>query len=188
MRYAAIRNFDVTNGDGNGISIFVQGCNFHCYLCFNPETWNFNGGKEWTKETEDTFIKLADREYIKRISFLGGSPLCDENIKDVYNIIVRLRERFPEKYIWVYTGFVWENIYSKEYYDNYKYTTFSRPPMDANEYRNDLLQYIDILVDGKFEYENRDPNILFRGSTNQRIIDVQKSLKSGEVILWKNNQ
>ena len=172
MRYAAIRHFDVTNGEGTGVSLFVQGCPFHCQGCFNPETWNFNSGKEWTKEVEDKFVKLAGRDYIKRISFLGGSPLCDENIKDVSLLIQRLKSEYPEKKIWVYTGYNWEDIINPKNKD----LTMSQL------YRQEILSFIDILVDGQFEYNKKDLTLAFRGSTNQRIIDVPKSLASGHII------
>ncbi len=165
MRYAAIRSFDVTNGEGNGVSLFVQGCPFHCHQCFNPETWDFNYGKEWTKEVEDKFIELAGRDYIKRISFLGGSPLCDENFADVALLIQKLKYHYPNKKVWVYTGYTWENIISSD--------------------KKEILPYIDILVDGPFKYSKRDLTLAFRGSSNQRIIDVQKSLDSGEIVLWE---
>lgn len=171
MRYAAYRNFDITNGEGVGISLFVQGCPFHCHGCFNPETWNFENGKEWTKEVENEFIRLAKRDYIKRISFLGGSPLCDKNIGDVSLLIQRLKSECPDKKIWVYTGYTWEDIINSD-------TTTEQL------YRKEILAYIDILVDGQFEYDKKDLTLSFRGSANQRIIDVQQSLKSGEIVLW----
>ena len=179
MKYAAIRTFDVTNGLGNGISLFVSGCHFHCYQCFNPETWDFNYGKEWTSETEQRFIDLAGRSYIKRISFLGGSPLCNENVGTVYHIIKQLKEAYPDKKIWVYTGYTWEAINSNITFDSMENTV-------ADQYRKDILRLIDVLVDGPFVYEERDLTLAFRGSSNQRIIDVQKSLSNKEVVLWNS--
>lgn len=172
MRYAAIRSLDVTNGEGTGVSLFVQGCPFHCYQCFNPETWSFDGGKEWTDETEERFIELAGRNYIKRISFLGGSPLCDMNVKEVSQIIKRMKRCYQNKMIWVYTGMTWEEI---------------NLPIDNKEatlIRKELLNYIDILVEGRFEYDKRDFALKFRGSSNQRIINVPKSLETGHIVLY----
>ena len=105
IHYASIRNLDISNGEGVGVALFVQGCPFnpHCYNCFNPETWNFNGGKEWTPEVEDKFIELASRPYIKRISLLGGEPLADENLDGVLHLIDRFRLSFPNKSIWIYS-------------------------------------------------------------------------------------
>lgn len=106
MRYAQIRKMDISNGEGIGISLFVQGCHFHCKNCFNQETWDFKGGKEWTPAVEEGFIKLAGKPYIKRISILGGEPLADENVKAVYDLIVHLREIYGDsKEIWLYTGY-----------------------------------------------------------------------------------
>ena len=164
MRYAAIRKFDVTNGPGNGVSLFVQGCHFHCYQCFNPETWDFNGGKEWNEQTEKKFLKLIGRNYIRRVSFLGGEPLCPENRNEITKLIIKIRKLYPDKKIWVYTGYIFEKLLVD---------------------KDSFLQYVDILVDGQFIYDKRDFNLKFRGSSNQRIIDVQKTLKSGEIILWQ---
>ena len=110
MRYSSIRKMDVSNGQGIGVSLFVQGCHFHCKGCFNPETWDFNGGKEWTKEIEDKFLSLANHEYIQRVSILGGEPLCDENIETVSALINKIRDLFPNKKIWIYSGYTWENL------------------------------------------------------------------------------
>lgn len=178
MRYAAIRKFDVTNGPGNGVSLFVQGCHFHCYQCFNPETWDFNGGKEWTPKVDKKFFQLIDRPYIKRITFLGGSPLCDENVTDVDNIISRIRKLYPEKDIWIYTGMTWDQI-------------MKAPSIVDDEnslliIRQNLMTKIDVLVDGSFEYDKRDLSLKFRGSSNQRLIDVPQTLQKGEIVLWDN--
>ena len=188
MRYADFYECDICNGNEVGMTLFIQGCPFHCKGCFNPETWDFNGGKEWTPEVEEKFMEMIGRDYIHRISFLGGSPLCNENIEDVCNLVKKINDKFHDKQIWVYTGFRWEDIYDEEYNLNYKNVTFPRPPMDKNEYRNNLLQYINVLVDGSFECDNRDLTLPFRGSTNQRIIDVKKSLELGEVVLWQPSE
>lgn len=174
MRYAAIRSFDITNGEGAGVSLFVQGCPFHCKNCFNPETWGYDFGKEWTHEVEEKFIKLAGRNYIKRISFLGGSPLCDHNIKDVALLIQHIKHDYPDKQIWVYTGYTWESIINPD--NNSEYA----------RYRREVLDFIDVLVDGPFIYDERDLTLAFRGSKNQRVINVKKSLTENKVVLWDN--
>ena len=175
MNYADYYDCDICNGKSTGMSLFVSGCHLHCKGCFNPETWDFNYGKEWTKSVKDNFINLAGRDYIKRISFLGGSPLCDENVTDVALIIQELKYNYPDKQIWVYTGYKWEDV-------NGELT----PNKLANDYRHEILSYIDVLVDGPFEYDKKDLTLAFRGSTNQRIIDVKQTLKSGEVVLYKD--
>lgn len=185
MRYADFYECDICNGNEVGMSLFVQGCPFHCNGCFNPETWDFNGGKEWTPEIEEKFLKMISRDYIHRVTFIGGSPLCDENVEEVRDLIKRIIDKYPNKQIWVYTGFKWESIYDKVWYDN---PPLPFPVIDAEWYRKDLLQYIDVLVDGSFECKNRDITLPFRGSTNQRIIDVKKSLESGEIVLWNSSK
>lgn len=167
MKYADYYDCDICNGNSIGMSLFVSGCPFHCQGCFNPETWSFDYGKEWTKEIEEKFIELAGRDYIKRISFLGGSPLCDQNVKIVENIVRQLKNKYPNKQIWVYTGYNYETIIANKI---------------------EVLSYIDVLVDGKFECDKKDLTLAFRGSSNQRIIDVQKSLKLGEIILWNSTE
>ena len=178
MRYADFYECDICNGKEIGVSLFVQGCPFHCKGCFNQETWDFNGGKEWTAETERKFFNLIGREYIHRITFLGGSPLCNQNIDAVYHIIKKIKKIYPTKHIWVYTGMIWENILEriKQYEEDVSldYETFCL---------KEILNMIDVLVDGPFEYDKRDLTLAFRGSSNQRIIDVQSSLKTKEVIL-----
>ena len=105
MRYASIRNMDISNGEFCGVSLFVQGCDIipHCKGCFNSDTWDFNGGKEWTNEVEEHFLNLIDRPYIRRISILGGEPLARKNIDDIYHLILKIKDRFPDKIIWLYT-------------------------------------------------------------------------------------
>lgn len=179
MNYADYYDCDICNGNSVGMSLFVSGCPIHCKDCFNSDIWDFNSGKEWTPEVEEKFLKLAGRDYIKRISFLGGSPLCDENVKCVSLLIQRLRSEYPDKQIWVYTGYTWESINSPVTLDSLDYTI---PQM----YRKELMDYIDVLVDGPFECEKRDLSLAFRGSSNQRLIDVKKSIEAGEVILWSN--
>lgn len=181
MRYARIRKMDVSNGEGVGISLFVQGCHFHCKGCFNQETWDFNGGKEWTPEIEEQFIQLANKPYIKRISILGGEPLADENVRDVYYLITQLKSRYPEKKIWLYTGYEWEKIVEENHairVENGDYL--------SNLYRYGAIVFADIVVDGKFQLDKQDlynDNIVFAGSTNQRVIDSGASLSNGRIIL-----
>lgn len=157
MRYANIDNCEICNGEGVGISLFVQGCPIHCKDCFNQEAWDFNGGKEWTAETQEEFLNLADKPYITRISILGGEPLADQNISAVYDLIVAIKNRFEdEKKIWLYTGY---------YIDEIKYKIISDKACLANS----LLLMCDYIVDGRYEHEERDLSLKFRGSKNQHI-------------------
>lgn len=186
MRYADFYECDICNGNKVGMSLFVQGCPFHCKGCFNQETWDFSGGKEWDEKTWNKFFDLAKRDYIHRISFLGGSPLCDENLMGVYNIIAKIKFTYPEKQIWVYTGMVWEDIIKYRKDENNPILDSKSPTKE--ETRAMLLNHIDVLVDGPFECDKRDLALAFRGSTNQRIIDVKKSLESDKVVLWNNDK
>ena len=163
MRYALIREMDVTNGNNIGISIFVQGCNFHCKGCFNPETWDYDGGKLFTDKTFDKIIKISDKPYIKRLSVLGGEPLSDKNIIDMYSFLESYKKIFPNKEIWLYSGYKFEEIKS-------------------NSNKNRILQYIDILIDGQFVEELKDLSLYYRGSSNQRVIDVNESLQQNKII------
>lgn len=164
MKYAQIREMDVTNGNGIGVALFTQGCPYHCKNCFNPETWDFDKGTDWTKETEDKIIELLKPEYITRLTILGGEPLIERNIEPLTALLKRVKSIYPDKQVWLYTGGdfeVLEGLYEE------------------------IFQYIDILIDGRYIDDLRDYKLKWRGSSNQRIIDVQKSLKEGETILYE---
>ena len=181
MRYAQIRSMDISNGEGVGVSLFVQGCDRHCFNCFNSETWDFNGGKEWTEEIKNKFMELIDRPYIKRVSFLGGECLAEQNLDEVLSLIQQIRISFSEKTIWLYTGYNFELLKSR--YNEYKYTPFAA---NADEWltRWEIISNVDVLVDGEYIDEQRDVTLKWRGSSNQRVIDVQKSLEQGKVVLY----
>ena len=173
IRYASIRSMDISNGEGIGVALFVQGCHFRCKNCFNSETWDFNGGKEWTTETKDKFLKLASRPYIKRISILGGEPLAEENLDDVLDLVNRIRLSNPQKSIWVYTGYTWEDIINEDYY------------LEAHGIlRKAIIDQCDVLIDGKYIDSQQDMTLKWRGSSNQRCIDIQKTLKQNKIVLY----
>lgn len=181
MRYASIRNLDISNGEGVGVSLFVQGCDRHCFNCFNSETWNFNGGKEWTEETKNKFMELIDRPYIKRVSFLGGECLAEQNIDEVLSLIKEIRILYPEKTIWLYTGYNFDLL--KSQYDEYKYTPFAA---SADEWltRWEIISNVDVFVDGEYIDEQKDLTLKFRGSKNQHVIDVKQSLSQKKMVLY----
>ena len=147
IRYASIRNLDISNGEGVGVALFVQGCHFHCYNCFNPNTWDFNGGKEWTKQKEKEFLELVNRPYIKRI--------------------------------WIYTGYTFEQIMNPIVTDDFN------PERDnlINK-RKEIVKQCDVLVDSRYIDELRDITLKWRGSRNQRVIDIQKSLETNSMVLY----
>ena len=193
IHYASIRNLDISNGEGIGVALFVQGCPFnpHCYNCFNPNTWDFNGGKEWTPETEDKLIELASRPYIKRLSILGGEPLADENLDGVLHLVDRFRLSFPNKSIWLYSGY--ELSLKKEYIpvddfwndEDEEYYRFITNPKDNNISdfkRSVIISKCDVVIDGRYIDSQRNPSKKFAGSDNQRVISIAESLKQGKVI------
>ena len=169
IHYASIRNLDISNGEGVGVALFVQGCHFHCYNCFNIDTWDFNGGKEWTPEVKEKFLELIDRPYIKRVSILGGEPLADENLDDVLDLVTEINKRynfqkvdsanpckmgvsedknadeirlsFPNKTIWIYSGYRWSEIFNDGVYltkecDGWK--------------RREIVKQCTVMVDGRY--------------------------------------
>ena len=172
MRYAQITPFEVCNGKGAGVSLFVQGCHFHCKGCFNQESWNFCGGKEWNEEIENKFFELIDKPYIKRITILGGEPLANENVCDVFNLMIKIKDKFPEKNIWLYTGHNFGDIINCPLRD--MHTT----------YRRKAISMCDVVIDGRFVEELKDLTLEFRGSSNQRVIDVKKSIEKNKVVLY----
>lgn len=164
MRYNLIRKMDISDGPGVRVSVFLQGCEFHCKNCFNPETWNFDGGKEFTDEHIDEIMKLCGASYIKGLSILGGEPLHPRNIEATTKIAKAFKEKYPNKDLWVWSGFIF----------------------DENMRKKEVFKYIDTLVDGQYVDELHNPTLKWRGSSNQRVIDVQKSLKENKVILVEN--
>lgn len=176
MRYAQITPFEVCNGKGAGVSLFVQGCPFHCKGCFNPETWDFEKGKEWTDDVENTFFELIDQSYIKRISILGGEPLADENVKEVLRLVEKIRYLYGDKKeIWLYTGYKWDYLFFDEEKGHPYY----------NQLRRAIICNSNVMIDGTFVRSLKNLTLQWCGSSNQRVINVQESLKEGEIILYK---
>lgn len=157
---------DIADGPGVRVSIFTQGCAFHCKNCFNPETHDFNAGKEFTDNTLKKILELCDNDYIKGLSILGGEPMHPQNIEGTTKLAKAFKEKYPEKDVWVWSGFKFDD-YLKD---------------------KEVMKYIDVLVDGQYVEELHKPNLDWRGSENQRVIDVQKSLNSGEVVLKPVNK
>lgn len=172
MRYASMRNLDISNGENIGVSLFVQGCHFHCNNCFNSETWDFEGGYSWTEKATKDFLNLINRSYIKRVSILGGEPLTSRNVEEIFHLISTIRNLFPTKTIWLYTGFTWEQIMN--------------PTNSDDILRKEIVSQCDVVVDGEYIDELRDITLKWRGSSNQRVIDVKKSIEKGDVVLWSD--
>lgn len=181
MRYASIRNLDISNGEGVGVSLFVQGCDRHCFNCFNPNTWDFNGGKEWTEETKNKFIKLIDRPYINRISILGGEPLAEQNLDEVLSLIKEIRNSFPNKTIWLYTGYKFEQI-KDAFIESKKWLQASWK--HSAIIRWEIISNVDVLVDGEYIDEQKDLTLKWCGSRNQHVIDVKQSITQNKMVLY----
>ena len=174
MRYSQIRSLDISNGEGVGIALFVQGCHFHCDGCFNKETWDFNGGKEWTEKEKDLILSLLKRPYINRISILGGEPLADENLHDVYDLILEIRKVFGfTKKIWIYTGYSYCDIPHSIILNK------KRDEWNNDEYRSHIIFNCDVLIDGKYE-KDKKVNGKWYGSYNQHLRRFCGSLKGDD--------
>ena len=161
MRYNLVRKMDISNGPGVRVSVFMQGCEFHCKNCFNAETWDFKGGKEFTDETIEAIINLCKQEHITGLSILGGEPMHPVNIEGTTELARVFNEECPEKNLWIWTGYLFDkDLKGKE-----------------------VLNYADVIVDGQYVDDLHDPTLKWKGSSNQRVIDVKKSLESKEVVL-----
>ena len=158
MRYNLIRKMDISNGPGVRVSIFMQGCSFHCKNCFNQETWDFEGGQEFTEDTINKVLELSDKKEVKGLSILGGEPMHPTNIEGTTKLAKAFKEKYPEKNIWAWSGFKYEDIKD-----------------------NDVFNYIDVLVDGQYKDELHDPTLKWRGSSNQRVIDIKESKKQNKI-------
>lgn len=162
MRYNKIRKMDISDGPGVRVSIFMQGCTFNCKNCFNKETHDFNGGKEFTDETINRVLELCSNENVNGLSILGGEPLHPNNIEGTTKLAKAFKEKLPNKDIWIWSGF----LFDKDLKDK------------------EVMKYTDVLVDGRYVDELRNPTLKWKGSENQRVIDVQKSLNNNEIILY----
>ena len=175
MYYGEIKNCDIANGVGVRVSLFVSGCTNHCEQCFQPETWDFTYGKPFTRQTEETLLSLLAPSYIDGLTLLGGEPFEPENQPGLLELSRRIKAAYPEKSIWSFTGYLFDrDILAKK--------------LGPWEVTQELLSYLDVLVDGPFVASLKNLNLRFRGSSNQRLIDVPASLKTGAVVLWDERQ
>lgn len=173
MNYAKIRKCDVANGPGVRVSLFVSGCNHHCKNCFNRDAWDFNYGNKFTEKQEEQIMEDLKPEYITGLSVLGGEPFEQTNQEGLAPLVKKVKQTYPDKKIWCYTGFTFDKqILGKMIEEEHRNTT------------KQMLENIDYIVDGRFVEELKDPKLQFRGSSNQRIIDVKKSLEEKEIVLW----
>lgn len=168
MNYGEIKNVDIANGEGIRVSLFVSGCTHHCKNCFNKETWDFGFGKPFTREVEDSILEMLSSDYIDGLSLLGGEPFEPQNQRVLLPFLKRIKKELPNKSVWCYTGYLFDDELLSE----------SRARC---EFTDEMLSLIDVLVDGEFVQELYNIALAFRGSENQRVIDVQKSLETGKV-------
>ena len=171
MRYGAIKKVDIADGPGVRVSLFVSGCTHHCKGCFNPETWDFEYGIEYTDKTEDELIELLSPAYIKGLTLLGGEPFEPQNQRTLIKLLERIKNELPDKSIWAYTGYTLEKDLLKG----------SRARCEVTDR---MLSLIDVLVDGEFVLEKKNIALRFRGSENQRLIDLEKTLSEGKFVEW----
>lgn len=172
MNYADIKQYDVANGIGVRVSVFVSGCTHHCKECFNKETWDFNYGKPFTEKEIEDVISYLKPGYVAGLSLLGGEPFEPTNQEGLLPLLRRVHELYPEKNVWCYSGYLFDrDIVGRM--------------CKESEITREMLSYIDILVDGEFVLEKKNLKVNFRGSDNQRIIDVKKSLETGEIVHWE---
>lgn len=170
MNYAEIKKTDIANGTGVRVSLFVSGCTHHCKGCFNSETWDFNYGKEFTEQTEEELLLAMKPEFITGLTLLGGEPFEPDTQRRLVSFLKKVRKQYPQKTIWCYTGYLLDKELLAE----------SRARCEVTD---KMLSMLDVLVDGEFVLEKKDITLRFRGSSNQRIIDVKKTLQSGEVTM-----
>ena len=169
MNYHKIEKTSIANCEGIRVVLWVSGCSLHCKGCHNPETWSLHSGKPFDEEAKKELFEALDKPYIQGITFSGGHPFENYNRSTVYCLVKEIKEKFPEKDIWLYTGYNWEEIFEKEIREIQR-----------------TLYWIDVLVDGKYVEEEKDITLRFCGSRNQRLIDVKETLKQGKVTLWNN--
>ena len=171
MNYATIKTHDVANGPGVRVSLFVSGCTHRCKGCFNREAWDFCYGEPYTPAVEERIIHALKPEYITGLTLLGGEPFEPQNQRELVKLLRRVRRELPEKTIWSFTGYTLE-------------TDLLTDRLGVPEITREMLEYLDVLVDGEFVLEKKDITLQFRGSSNQRLIDVPKTLEAGRVGWW----
>lgn len=175
MNYATIKNCDIANGPGVRVSLFVSGCTHRCKGCFNEVAWDFDYGQPFTQETVEEIIKMLEPDYIAGITLLGGEPFEPQNQPALLDLLRQIKEKLPEKSIWAFSGYLFEK-------------DILAGRLGPKEITRELVGYLDVLVDGPFVLEKKDLMLRFRGSSNQRLIDVKASLKAGETVLWNDWQ
>lgn len=175
MNYATIKNCDIANGPGVRVSLFVSGCTHHCKGCFNEVAWDFDYGQPFTQETIDSILAMLKPNFVKGITLLGGEPFEPQNQPALVDLLRQIKAKYPDKSIWAFSGY----LFDKDILPG---------KLGDPEITREFVSYLDVLVDGRFVMEKKDLTLRFRGSSNQRLIDVPASLEKGEVVLWEDWQ
>ena len=175
MNYADIKKYDVANGPGVRISLFVSGCNHHCKDCFNEEAWDFQYGELFTQQTIDEILKMLQPSHVKGLTLLGGEPFEPENQPEIVNLLRQVKAKYPEKSIWAFSGYLCDKDILAGRLGPWNIT-------------KEFLSYLDVLVDGPFVLAKKDLTLRFRGSSNQKLINVQESLRQNKIVLWEDWQ
>lgn len=175
MNYATIKNNDIANGPGVRVSLFVSGCTHRCPGCFNEVAWDFDYGQPFTQDTIDSILNMLAPAHIKGLTLLGGEPFEPQNQPEILKLLRQVKEKYPEKTIWAYSGYLFER-------------DILAGRLGPKEITDEYVSYLDVLVDGPFVLSRKNLSLRFRGSDNQRLIDVSESLKRGETVLWQDWQ
>ena len=176
MNYAEIKHFDIANGEGVRTTLFVSGCRRGCKNCFNEVAWNFAAGKPFTAEVADEIIESLRPDYVDGLTLLGGEPMEPENQRELLPFVRNFKALYPNKTVWCYSGYTWEQLTGKE------------PSLARCEATDELLSLLDVLVDGEFVQAKHDISLRFRGSSNQRLLDVKKTLAAGQPVWWEDEK
>ena len=171
MYYGEIKNCDIADGVGVRVTLFVSGCTNHCPGCFQPQTWDFQYGRPFTDETEEELLRLLAPGYIAGLTLLGGEPFEPENQRVLVPFLRRVRAAYPDKTVWAYSGFTYDQMHTEGHHCR-------------TEVTDEMLSLLDVLVDGRFEQSLRNLSLRFRGSSNQRLIDLRKTRETGKIVLW----
>lgn len=177
MNYHKIEKTSVANGTGVRVVLWVSGCSLHCKGCHNPETWSINSGNLFDEDAKRELFEALDKPYIQGVTFSGGHPLENENVETIYLLIKEIKEKFPIKDIWLYTGLALEQIFPTVVTSDFNLSRF---------YRQEIVRMCDVVVDGMYVEELRDITLKWKGSSNQRVIDIKESLKRNEIVLYNN--
>lgn len=175
MNYATIKNCDIANGPGVRVSLFVSGCTHQCPGCFNEEAWDFLYGEPFTQDTIDSILKMLEPSHVKGLTLLGGEPFEPQNQPEILKLLRQMKKKYPDKTVWAFSGYLFDKDILSGHLGSWEVT-------------KEYLQYLDVLVDGPFVMAKKDMSLRFRGSSNQRIIDVPASLRQNRVVLWEDWQ